>query len=142
MVSGTYQPGSNLTEPRPKKSKFLKTTQGGIVVMGNGAGYYLNVQLIKKLERDVYATVEWENPLGGAPFVNDAVLTPAMKGVGFSAPDFIKGLKNYTTYTIVVRLYESKEADTPFDTLTQKIRCYVDTTGDEVKGYGGLKPKS
>ena len=53
LISGTYQKGSNVTEPRPKKSEFLQTLHGGIAVIGDKAGYYLFTRVLKKPDKDL-----------------------------------------------------------------------------------------
>jgi hypothetical protein len=64
FVTGTYQKGSNITEPRPCHSRFLQTTSGGIVIIGENAGYYLDTKVIEKPKNELYITIEYENPAG------------------------------------------------------------------------------
>ncbi len=141
LVTGTYQKGSNNTEPRPKRSTYLETLHGGVVVMPEGAGFYLFTRVIKKPENELYVTVEYENPLGGKPFVNDMAFVPTAEALHFSAPEFIRGLKSYGDYKIVVRVFESRSATEPIDTLKQSIRSYVDTRGEKPKLFKRLKQK-
>jgi hypothetical protein len=141
LVIGTYQKGNNLTEPRPKKSEYLETLHGGIVVVGDNAGYYLFTNVIKKPARDLYVTVEYENPSGGKPFKNDMEFKTTAEELRFSAPEFVKGLKSYSDYELTVKIFESKEAKEPIDTLKQTIRSYVDTRGPNVKMFNRLKGK-
>ncbi len=142
LVFGTYLKGNNVTEPRPKKSSYLETLHGGIVVIGNQAGFYLNTRVIKQPEKDLYIVIEYENPSGGKPFVNDMLFKTDAEELDFSSPDFVKGLRSYADYTITVRVFDSKDATVPLDTLRQKIRCYVDTRGSKLKMFKGLKTKS
>jgi hypothetical protein len=139
---GTYQKGSNVTEPRPKRSAYLETLHGGVVVMPEGAGYYLFTRVIKKPEKELYVTVEYEDPMGGKPFVNDMAFVPTAEELHFSAPEFIRGLKGYGDYEVVVRVFESKSATQPIDTLRQTIRSYIDTRGAKPKMFKRLKEKT
>jgi hypothetical protein len=141
LVIGTYQKGNNVTEPRPKKSEYFETLHGGIVVVGDNAGYYLFAKVIKKPAKDLYAVVEYENPSGGKPFTNDMEFKTTAEELHFSAPEFVKGLKSYSDYEITVRVFESKEAKEPIDVLKQAIRCYVDTRGAKAKMFNRLKEK-
>ena len=141
LVVGTYQKGNNVTEPRPKKSEYFETLHGGIVVVGDNAGYYLFTKVIKKPSKDLYIVVTYENPSGGKPFMNDMEFKTTAEELHFSAPEFVKGLKSYSDYEITVRVFESKEAKEPIDMLKQKIRCYVDTRGPKAKMFSRLKEK-
>lgn len=139
FVFGTFQKGSNVTEPKPQKSKYLETVRGGIVVVDDNAAFYLFTKVILQPDKELYVTVEYENPLGGAPFTNDMIFKPDAEALQFSAPDFVRGLKNYADYEITVRIFESKESSSPIDTLKQKVRSYVDTRGDKAKLFKRLK---
>lgn len=128
-ICGTYQKGSNITEPRPKRSQFLQTIQGGIVMMGSEAGYYLSTRVIKKPEKRLFITVEFEDPTGRSPLKNEAVFEPSLEGFLFGSPDFVKGLRLYAHYSITVKIFDSRGVQKPIDTLRQTVRCYVDTRG-------------
>lgn len=141
LVIGTYQTGSNVTEPRPKKSAYLETLHGGIVVVGDSAGYYLFTKVIRKPEKDLYVVVDYENPSGGKPFTNDMEFKTTAEELHFSAPEFVKGLESYSDYDITVRVFESKEAKEPIDMLKQTIRSYVDTRGPKAKMFRRLHKK-
>jgi len=138
VVMGTYQKGSNFTEPRPKKSKYLQTIHGGIVVMGSDAAFYLFTKVIKKPDKKLYIRVDYENPDGGSPLQNDMWFEPSLEGMRFSAPHFVKGLRSYADYVITVRIFTSREAREPIDTLRQTIRSYVDTRGPKAQFYKRL----
>jgi hypothetical protein len=142
LISGTYQKGSNVTEPRPNKSEFLQTSHGGVAVIGDKAGYYLFTRVLKKPDKDLYVRVEYENPTGGPPLTNDMVFRRDLKELHFSAPEFVKDLRSYSDYRITVKIFESRDAREPIDTLRQTIRCYVDTSGAKIKLYNKLKLKS
>lgn len=141
LVIGTYQKGNNVTEPRPKKSEYFETLHGGVLVVGDDAGYYLFTKVIKKPAKDLYIVVDYENPSGGKPLTNDMEFKTTAEELHFSAPAFVKGLKSYSDYEIIVRVFESKEAKEPIDTLKQTIRCYVDTRGPKAKMFNRLKEK-
>jgi hypothetical protein len=141
LVIGTYQKGNNVTEPRPKKSEYFETLHGGILVVGDDAGYYLFTKVIKKPVRDLYIVVEYENPSGGKPFTNDMDFKTTAEELHFSSPEFVKGLKSYSDYDVTVRVFESRVTNVPIDMLKQTIRCYVDTRGPRVKMFKRLKEK-
>ena len=140
-VMGTYQKGSNFTEPRPKKSNYLQTVHGGIVVLGSDAAFYLLTKVIKKPDKKLYVRVDYENPDGGSPLQNDMLFEPSMEWLRFSAPHFVKGLRSNSDYVITVRIFPSREAREPIDTLRQTIRSYVDTRGPKAQFYKRLKVK-
>lgn len=131
LIFGVYTPGHNVTEPKPQKSEYLETRTGGVVVLQKGAGLFLKTRVLKQPEHELYITVEYENPLGGAPLMSEAAFRAGVTGLNFSVPDIQAGLKSYADYTITVRIWASKGAAMPMDTLVQKVRSYVDTTGTE-----------
>jgi hypothetical protein len=141
LAFGVYEPGHNITEPRPKKSEYLETETGGVVILPGGAGLFLNTRVIKHPITELYVTVEYENPQGGAPLTNDMPFTPETKGLHFSVPSFQTGLKSYADYVITVRIWEKKGSGKPIDTLVQKVRSYVDTTGPSPLLFDKLKQK-
>lgn len=139
FLNGVYKPGSNVTEPRPAESRYLKTDSGGILVVDAGAGFYLKVVMRQPLKESLYVKVEYENPEHpGIPSVNDAVLGPDDEGFVFSSPTVYKGLKGYSDYTIKVLIFRSRTDSQPIDTLTQRVRCYVDTTTSKIKVWSEL----
>ncbi len=119
----------------------LETETGGVVIMPGGAGLFLNTRVIKHPNSELYVTVEYENPQGGAPLTNDMLFTPEVKELHFSVPVFQKGLKSYTDYVITVRVWKKKGSDRPIDILVQKVRSYVDTTGPSSLMFDKLKQK-
>jgi len=134
---GTHYKGSDLTEPRPVSGKYLKVINGGLVVINSkDAGFYINMKLKDKIDKDIYVVTAYENPLDkNAPFVNDFIVTPDMyaKTIEFSSPDFIKGLKYWRNYKVNVTVYEDKSMAKQIDGFTQNIRSYVDTTVQPIK---------
>jgi hypothetical protein len=99
-----------------------------------GAGFFLKISVREPLKKSLYVRVEYEDPeRPPAPSVNDAVLHPADQGFVFSSPGVYRGLKGYADYSIKVLIFNSREDAQPIDTLVQPIRCYVDTTTDQLK---------
>lgn len=142
LVNGTYMPGSNITEPRPRESQFFRTDHAGFVVLEKGAAYYLQARVLKSPPSTYYIRIEYENPQDKShPFTNDMDLTPTMDGVRFSSPDVVWGIRNYTDYTIRVAVFTSRDSRQPIDTLIQPVRAYVDTTTGEVRIYNRMEAK-
>ncbi len=141
FIAGTYMKGHNVTEPRPQASKFFKADEAGIIILENGAGFYLRARRIGGPARPLYIQVEYENPLDkAAPFVNDMEFPAEETHAVFSSPEFVWGLRIYADYEIKVSFYASKEdLSKPLDVLVQKIRCYVDTTTRDIQVFDGLK---
>lgn len=140
MLFGVYEPGHDLTEPRPRKSEYLETKSGGVLVLPDGAGLFLFARVIKRPASELYITVEYENPQGGAPLTNDMRFETKAQEFGFSAPSLQPGLRRYATYTITVKIWEKKGGAQPIDTLVQKVRSYVDTTGPSPVRMKQLRP--
>lgn len=139
---GTYMPGSNITEPRPVKSRLLSVEHGGFVILESGAAYYLHAVLNEPLTSNVYLRIEYENPRDREhPFVNDMELTPETRAVRFSSPDVVWGIQNYKDYTIRVTAFSSRQSSEPIDSLVQPVRAYVDTTTDKVRVFEGMQPR-
>jgi hypothetical protein len=136
---GTYSKGHNITEPRPASSRYFQTTEGGVVVIGNKAGFYLYVKMREQPQMPLYVRIEYENPEGGSPASNDMDIAPGHEAFGFSSPDFVKGLKIYSEYKIVVKAFISREAHEPIDVLCQTVRSYVDSRQEELKVFRRLK---
>lgn len=139
LIFGVYKPGHNVTEPKPQKSEYLETKTGGVVVLPKGAGLFLKTRVLKQPARELYITVEYENPQGGTPLMSEAAFRTGVSGLNFSVPGVQAGLKSYADYTITVRIWEAKGAAIPLDTLVQKVRSYVDTTGTEPVIFDKLK---
>jgi hypothetical protein len=135
-------PGSNITEPRPQKSKFFRTENAGFVVLEKGAAYYLQARVLKSPSSTHYIRVQYENPQDSVhPFVNDMDLTTTMNAVRFSSPNVVWGIRNYQDYTIRVFVFTSKDSAQPIDTLVQPVRAYIDTTTEEVRIFTGMQQK-
>lgn len=110
--------------------------------MGSDAAFYLLTKVIKKPDKKLYIRVDYENPAGGSPLQNDMWFGPSAEWLRFSAPKFVKGLKSHADYVITVRIFPSRGAPEPIDTLRQTIRSYVDTRGPKAQFYKRLKVKS
>jgi hypothetical protein len=141
LAFGVYEPGHNITEPKPKKSEYLETKTGGVAVLSGGAGLFLHARVIKHPVTELYVTVDYENPTGGVRLTNDMQFKPEAKELHFSVPSFQTGLRSYIDYEIIVRIRERKGAEKPIDTLVQKVRSYVDTTGPSPLMFDKLKQK-
>ena len=138
--SGVHKEGSDVTEPRPRKSKYLETVDGGVVVVDAGAGLFLDVVMAERPTQPLHMKINFENP-GGGVISDETVLTPDMHDtyLSLSVPRVQSGLKSYKDYTITIQLRNSKEDSRPVDTLTQKVRSYVDTTGPVPRAYQGMR---
>ena len=142
FVKGTYMPGSNITEPRPRGSQFLMTDHAGFVVLEKGAAYYLQARVLKSPPSTYYIRVEYENPQDkNHPFTSDMDLTTTTDGVRFSSPDVVWGIRNYADYMIRASVFTNRESTQPIDTLVQPVRAYVDTTSGEVRIYNRIEVK-
>ena len=139
LIAGVFSRGHNITEPKPQKSRFLETIQGGVVVLDEIAGFFLTVRVTESPGESMYIRAEYEDPLGGPSKTNDQEFNPADKGFAFSSPAHVPGLKNYQDYMVTVSVYRHKSDAEPIDVLRQKIRSYVDTTGSEIKVFSRIR---
>ncbi len=140
FVSGIYQGGPTITEPRPVQSRLMAVTKGGFQVADGNAAYMLRVTLSPDVPEQFFARATFENPQEfSEPFVEEgeflqrpSILTPAHGPVS--------GLIMFKEYRITVELFINKGDRTPLDTLTQTIRSYVDTQGAEPLIYSEFSP--
>ena len=140
FVSGIYQGGPTITEPRPVQSSLMAVTKGGFQVADGTAAYVLRVTLSPDLPEQFFARATFENPQDfSEPFVEEgeflqrpSILTPAHGPVS--------GLVMFREYRITVELFMNKGDSAPLDTLTQTIRSYVDTQGEEPLVYSEFAP--
>ena len=138
FVSGIYQGGPAITEPRPVQSRLMAVTKGGFQVADGEVAYVLRVTLSPDLPEQFFARATFENPQEfSEPFVEEgdflqrpSVLTPAHGPVS--------GLVMFKDYRITVELFAKRGDRAPLDTLTQTLRSYVDTQGDEPLVYTDL----
>jgi hypothetical protein len=140
-VQGTYAPGSNLTLPRPRQSRFFRVQDAGFLVLKNkGAAYYLRAHVPEPRTTTYFVRIEYDNPQDTSyPFVNGLDLKPDMGGVLFTSPDVVWGIRNYQTYSIRVSVFADGHSKQPIDTLVQPFRAYVDTTTTEVRIYKSIR---
>jgi hypothetical protein len=141
LISGTHLKGTDFTEPRPKRSQFLETVDGGIAIIGEKAGFYLFTKVIKKPVKELYVVAEYQNPSGGGPLWNKGLFKPTSEELRFGSPDFVKGLRIYSNYTITIKIFESRALGKPIDVLKQTIRSYVDTRGPKVLMHKEVKQR-
>ena len=131
LISGTLRKESpNASEPKPEKSKYLKTVIGGVGVKGDEVRYVLSVEITKSFKRPMYIKVEFENPQG-EPFVEESSI-PAGQRALLLIHGPVKGLKVHQKYWIKASLFEADNQTKAVDVLVQKILCYADSSGDHV----------
>jgi hypothetical protein len=141
-VKGTYADGSNITEPRPQRSKYLEVKHGGIIIVEEGAGFYLNVRVIQKPEKPFYIKIQYQDPRNPGRFLaNDMEFTSNYAEFLFSSPEIIHGIVGYQNYSIVVSIYEDKDSGQPQDVLTQTVRAYVETQTSEPLIFHKMRPR-
>jgi hypothetical protein len=139
---GTYQEGSNITEPHPKESRYLRTNSGGFQLIQSFAAYKVFIDVIRKPEKRYYTRAIIQNPLdSNAPFVYEHYIDPDTPSTILTHGP-VKGLQIYKDYTVELILYEDKNRTKEIDRLTQKIRCYVDTTSNQLFLYHRMKGKN
>ncbi|MET0086417.1 MAG: hypothetical protein ABW082_07885 [Sedimenticola sp.] len=139
FLSGTWQEGSNVTEPRPVESKYLLEEHGGTVVIESGAGLYLKAKVKEAPERELHMVIEYDNPSSpSSPLVNEQVFPVNAEGFVFSSPSVTQGLAGYHDYKVSVYIYKSRAKVALVDKLVQVVRSYVDTTTNKVFIKEGL----
>jgi hypothetical protein len=139
---GTYQKGNNITEPRPQESKYLRTRMGGFEIIQGFAGLKLYIDVIKKPDQRLYTKAIIPNPKNSnAPFVYEHYIDPNTPSTTLTQGPMM-GLEIYQDYLVEFILYSDEARSQEVDRLSQKIRSYVDTTGDKLKLFGNMKPKS
>jgi hypothetical protein len=139
FVSGVWQKGHNITEPRPKSSKFVKTIDGGFFFVPAGAAYRVEIEVSPDLATPYFVQATLENPQDSKkPFIHERVVsTPEKQFTLAHGP--VKGLHIYRDYRVEVKIFRAKGDAEPIDVLDQKVRSYVDTRGTGVKVMGGMK---
>ena len=138
-ISGTYRLGSDVSEPRPARSRFLETLDGGLVVIRDQVAHYLHARVREKPSAPLYIKIEYQDPLGAPPLENEEEFPVIADEFEFRAPRAVRGFKINSEYQITVNIYERKESTIPIDTLTQTVRAYVDTVGEHPMQLPGLK---
>lgn len=137
--SGIHKKGSDITEPRARKSRYLQTADGGVAVVKGGSGLFIDVVMAERPVKPLHMKINFQNP-GGGVLTDEMILTPDMDDtyLSLSVPEFQRGLRSYQDYTITIQLRNSKGDKQPVDTLVQKVRSYVDTTGPVPRAYEGM----
>jgi hypothetical protein len=139
---GTYQKGNNITEPQPQESEYLRTSTGGFEIIQGLAAFKLYIDIIKSPARRVYTRAIVPNPQDlSEPFVYDHYLDPSTPSTTITHGPVL-GLKMYKDYIIEFILFADESRTQEIDRLTQKIRCYLDTTGPQLKLYRRMKTKT
>lgn len=139
LVSGVWHKGHNITEPRLKSSNFMKTLEGGFLVLPTAAAYRLEVEVSAKLSTPYFMQAVFENPADpDKPFVEETVISKPQKILTLTHGP-VKGLRISGDYRITVKIFPRKGAAEPIDVLEQKVRSYVDSTGAAIKMKGGMK---
>ncbi|HKP03925.1 MAG TPA: hypothetical protein VJU77_11275 [Chthoniobacterales bacterium] len=138
FISGVYQKGHNVTEPRAKSSKFVQLTDAGFFVSGSQASYYVSIQMSAETPAPYFMQAIFENPNDPKkPFVEQKVISPGEPARSiFHGP--VKGLRISRSYHLTIKLFRKKDEPTPFDVLEQTVRSYIDTTGPEIKIKKGM----
>jgi len=141
LCIGTYQKGNNITEPRPTRSQYFKTSIGGFQIIQGLAGYKVFIDVVKHPEKRCYTRAILENPENTkAPFVYDHYIDPSTPSTTLTHGP-VKGLQVYKDYKVEFIMYEDEARTKEIDHLTQEIRSYVDTTGEELKLFRRLETK-
>jgi hypothetical protein len=139
LVSGVWQKGHNITEPRPKSSKFMKVLQGGFLVLPTAAAYRLEIEVAAELSTPYFMRALFENPADPAePFLEETVVSQRQKILTLTHGP-VKGLRISGDYRITIKIFRQKGDSEPIDVLEQKVRSYVDSTGATIKMKGGMK---
>jgi len=138
FISGVQLKGSDITDPNPKESKYLKTFTGGFGIQNQDAYYRFIISIKEPFSRPMFVKVEFKNPIDKkTPIIYEVEIPVDHKTLTFTHGP-VKGLKIYKTYLVKVFLYEVDNKKDPVDILKQKVRSYVDTTTDTIRFYGGL----
>jgi len=141
FFSGVYKKGDNITEPKPVRSKYFRTYQGGFKVYRNTAGYRLVLEAIKTPRKKLFTKSIIENPEDiNSPIVYTGYIDTKTKSITIEHGP-VKNLQIYKDYKIDVITYEDELRTIEIDRLTQYIRSYVDTTNLQIKIMSGLEQK-
>ena len=136
FISGVHTYGSDVTEPRLVKGQYLKVNSAGILVIPEGAGFFVNAELIQKPVSKLYFQIEYPNPADlSHPLLQKAYYEEGVREYRFGSPDVIWALAGYRNYTIKISVYEDETATQPLEVLKQRVRSYVDTLGGNVLIY-------
>ncbi|MBL8012615.1 MAG: hypothetical protein JNN05_02075 [Candidatus Omnitrophica bacterium] len=137
LISGTWRKGSNITEPKPQKSKNMETIVGGFGVRKDGAAYVLQVRMHQPFKRPMRIKAEFQNP-EGEPFVEEGEIPANHRSLNLVHGP-VKGLKIHRSYWVKISIFEREDFEKPVDVLEQNIKSYVDTTGEAILVKPGLE---
>lgn len=132
FIAGTNTQGSNINQPRPQKSRFLRTYAAGFAVSPAEAKYALYADIDPSLGRRIFVRAEFQNPLApGSPLSEEGEITVGQASLEVVSQP-VRGLRRKHTYWVKVYLYETFDRQNPIDILTQNILSNVDSTGDRI----------
>jgi hypothetical protein len=81
----------------------------------------------------------FENPADrNKPFVEETVVSQPQKVLTLTHGP-VKGLRISGDYRVTVKIFRRKGDTEPVDTLEQKVRSYLDSTGAVIRIKGGMK---
>jgi len=135
-IEGIYHDhnGSKLSDPQPQAGKFLQVEQAGFVVSNQQVAYYVKTRVIEEPSHTCHIKAEYQNPLNeNKPITSDMTFEPYFNALTFKSPAGITGIRYNQLYTIKLSIYPTQDSDIPIDSITQKVRAYVDTTRDEIR---------
>src|SRR5437868_6708182 len=76
IANGVWQKGHNITEPRPKSSKLMKTVQAGFLFFPHDAAYRAEIEVSSDVSVPYFMQALFENPLDPKrPFVEETVVS-------------------------------------------------------------------
>ncbi len=131
---GLRQDGAIYTDPEPQAGRYIEVTSAGFVVTDGQAAYYIKVEKTREPEGTFYIRVQYQNPLNDyEPYESEMIFEPYFNAFTFKSPAGVKGIRYNGLYTATISLYTENDSKSPVETITQKIRAYIDTTGDEVR---------
>lgn len=117
--------------PDPATSEFLRTKGGGFAVnlddnrKPESCRFSLLLTPVKSLVSPLYLQARFENPLGGAPLVADAVLQPGDREVLLTSPP-VSGLRTRKVYRVDVAVYSDAARTQQVSTHTQYVQSFID----------------
>ena len=139
FVSGLWKQGHNITEPRPKSSKFMKMLDAGFLVSGPREAYRADIQVSSSVPTPYFMQASFENPKDPKkPFTEETVVSQPKSTFSLTHGP-AKGLRIYRDYRITVKIFRQKGDTEPLDVLEQTVRSYIDTTGPIAKLKGGMR---
>jgi len=142
FLSGVQMKGSDVTEPNPNKSKYLKTYTGGFGVSGNDAFYQVIIEITRPFDRTMAVKVEFYDPTAkNQPIVYENEIPIGHETLTLNHGP-VKGLRIFHNYWVRVSIFELGDRNKPIDVLKQNIRSYVDTTTSKIGFYSDLEVKN